>query len=238
MKKLIFLDTETTGLSLEDRLCQVAYKIGDKTVNEFYKPEIPISVGAMSVSHITNEMVDDKPVFIGSKEHEELYKLSLDEDVILVAHNATFDIGMLSREGIEFKNFICTERVARYFDEEGDIDRFSLQYLRYLLALNIDAQAHDALGDIMVLEALFDRLLKSMSDKYKFPITEYDKLVEVSSTPSLIKKFPFGKYIGEKVGDILIRDKGYLEWLYRQKCDDEIINEEWIHTLKHHLNLT
>ena len=40
--KIIFLDTETTGISNEDFLCQLAYKTEDEIFCELYKPEIRI----------------------------------------------------------------------------------------------------------------------------------------------------------------------------------------------------
>lgn len=58
----IFLDTETTGTDEDDRLCQLAYKTEDGTVvNELFHPGKPISIDAMSIHHITNDMVKDKP---------------------------------------------------------------------------------------------------------------------------------------------------------------------------------
>jgi len=239
MKKLCFLDTETTGLTPKDRLCQVAYKVEDKVVNEYFKPEVPICVDAMSVSHITNKIVEDKPVFKNSDVYKELVQLSLDDDNILVAHNAPFDIDMLLREGIEFKNFICTKRIAQHLDEDAKIPRYNMQYLRYLLDLDVEGTAHDALGDIIVLEALFNRLLKSMADKNDLPPVDemYKMMVEISSKPALIKKFPFGKHKGKLLSDVVIEDRGYLEWLYGQKSNEEILDEEWIFTLKHYLQL-
>ena len=55
---LIFLDTETTGTDKDDRLCQIAFKTeAGLIVNELFNPGKPISVKAMSIHHITNEMV-------------------------------------------------------------------------------------------------------------------------------------------------------------------------------------
>jgi DNA polymerase III epsilon subunit-like protein len=60
----IFLDTETTGTGPADRLCQIAFKIkGGYTVNELFNPGMPITIDAMIVHHITNEMVLGKPAF-------------------------------------------------------------------------------------------------------------------------------------------------------------------------------
>ncbi len=77
---------------------------------------------------------------------------------VMVAHNAAFDMDMLKKEGIEPKKCVCTFKLARYFDKDGLIPRYSLQYLRYYLNLNVDATAHSALGDILVLEALFQHI--------------------------------------------------------------------------------
>jgi len=60
----IFLDTETTGTSEKDRLCQLAYKLETgEIVNELFKPPLPIAIEAMSIHHITNEMVAGQPAF-------------------------------------------------------------------------------------------------------------------------------------------------------------------------------
>jgi DNA polymerase III alpha subunit (gram-positive type) len=77
---LIFLDTETTGIGAEDRLCQVAYKFKEKEANAFFKPEIPISVEAMAISHVTNKMVANKEKFVDSEMKTELNNIILDRE--------------------------------------------------------------------------------------------------------------------------------------------------------------
>ena len=67
-KKLLFLDTETTGNMPTDHLCQLCYKVGDKIVSELYKPPIPISIESMAIHHITEKMVADKPAVKESHE--------------------------------------------------------------------------------------------------------------------------------------------------------------------------
>ena len=42
-KKIIFLDTETTGNEGKDYLCQLAYKTGDEVFSELFKPPLPIA---------------------------------------------------------------------------------------------------------------------------------------------------------------------------------------------------
>ena len=136
----IFLDTETTGTGPADRLCQIAFKTkGGYTVNELFNPGMPISIDAMTVHHITNEMVLEKPPFRDSDTWRQLQDLMSSNTNVMVAHNAAFDVDMLKKEGIEPKNVICTLKLARYFDKEGVIPKYGLQYLRYYLKLNVDA---------------------------------------------------------------------------------------------------
>ena len=72
----IFLDTETTGNGPADRLCQIAFKTEEgQTVNELFNPGMPISIHAMTVHHITNEMVQDKPSFRNSDAWKQLQDL-------------------------------------------------------------------------------------------------------------------------------------------------------------------
>ena len=244
MEKLIFLDTETTGNELgKDRLCQVCYKNSCDVKTEYFKPPLPMSVKSMSITHITNKMLEDKKCFEGSEMQKELKKLL--KEGILVAHNAKFDINMLESEGIKVPKFICTLRVARALDKENKIPEYNLQFLRYYLDLDVDAHAHDAEDDVKVLHALFERLL----DKIKADIIEKDheksadlvaseaieKMVEISSHPSLFTKFNFGKHKDETLADVAKTDKRYLEWLLTEKLKNEAGDEDWIYTLKHYL---
>ena len=164
MSKLIFFDTETTGNTEKDFLVQIAYKNKDESFTGLYKPEIKIPPEASAVHHITNKMVAEKPTFKESTDQMFIKKLFEDKDSIVVAHNASFDLKIIKKEGIEPKKFICTLRLARYLDKEEKIDRYNLQYLRYLLDLDVEATAHDAMGDVLVLEKLFERLKNKMSE--------------------------------------------------------------------------
>ncbi|MFO7554615.1 MAG: 3'-5' exonuclease, partial [Desulfobacterales bacterium] len=81
----IFLDTETTGTDKDDRLCQIAFKTEAGLIaNELFNPDKPISIEAMCVHHITNEMVKDKPSFKNSKTWETLRDLFADTNNIMV----------------------------------------------------------------------------------------------------------------------------------------------------------
>lgn len=238
--KLIFLDTETTGTGSEDRLCQVAYAFEGREVESLFLPPLPISVDAMAITHITNKMVADKEVFIGSAMHEELARIFA-EGNILVAHNAKFDAEILQREGIAAKEMIDTFKLSHHLDSSGVIPRHALQYLRYYHELEVEnASAHDALGDVRVLLKLFDFHFSQMLDKLGSEEAVIEEMLEVSARPILIKRFNFGKYAGQDVAAVTHDDKPYIAWLLNQKVmtrenggeDDD----DWIYTLEHHLN--
>ena len=104
MFKLIFFDTETTGNTDKDFLIQIAYKTLNETFTGLYKPEKKIPPEASAVHHITNKMVENLPSF---KESGDLAKIKIlfeDENTIVVAHNAPFDLLMIKKEGIDQKN--------------------------------------------------------------------------------------------------------------------------------------
>ncbi|MFA5931926.1 MAG: exonuclease domain-containing protein [Candidatus Paceibacterota bacterium] len=243
MSKLIFFDTETTGNTEKDFLLQIAYKHDAESFVGLYKPEVKIPPEASAVHHITNKMVTDLPPFKGSADQTKIKKLFEDKNSVVVAHNAAFDLMIIKKEDIIPNKFICTLRVARHLDKEGKIEKYNLQYLRYLLEIEIEATAHDAMGDVLVLEKLFERLLNKMIEELarssggdKISKDEaIEKMIEISSHPSLLLSFNFGKHLSKKIEDVLKIDRGYLEWLLAQKLDSDQIDEDWIYTLKHHL---
>jgi len=235
MKQLIFFDTETTGNTEEDYLCQIAYKTGEETFSGFYKPPIKIPPEASAVHHITNKMVDGRSAFRESEEYRAIKNLFEGKDTVVVAHNAPFDLAMIGKEGIQPANFICTLRLIRHLDEECKIERYNLQYLRYLLELDVEANAHDALGDVLVLEKLFEHLKREMAEGGKGEDEIIAEMLDISAKPSLIRRFTFGKFNGRPLKEIVEIEPGYLEWLLGEKQKESAPDEDWIYTLKHHL---
>jgi DNA polymerase III epsilon subunit-like protein len=214
----IFLDTETTGNGPADRLCQIAFKIkGGYTVNELFNPGMPITIDAMTVHHITNEMMLDKPAFRNSDTWSKLRDLVNSDGYVMVAHNTAFDVDMLKKEGIEPKSVICTLKLARHFDKEGVIPKYGLQYLRYYLGLNVDAVPHSALGDILVLEVLFNRI--NAKALVEFGNDAVDRMIEISKNTVLYRRMPFGKHKGLKMEEVPL---DYLQWLAGTDLEEDL----------------
>jgi DNA polymerase III epsilon subunit-like protein len=235
LNQLIFLDTETTGNDItKDRLSQVCYRFDGVISNEYFKPPVPMSVKAMSITHITNKMLVDKPAFQGSLMQDSLKELL--KDNVLVAHNAKFDIGMLENEGLAVPKFICTLRVARFLDSNNLIPEYGLQFLRYFLDLDVEGSAHDAEGDVNVLYAVFDRLFQKIKELEGGEEKAIEKMIDISKTPTIFNKFNFGKHKDKTVEEVLKNDRRYLEWLLNTKLENEQNDEDWIYTLKYYLS--
>jgi exodeoxyribonuclease X len=231
--KLLFFDTETTGNEDKDYLCQLAYKDDKETRSELFLPPVPISIESMAVHHITQKMVADKPAFKFSLLYKDLHDRAHDGKTVFIAHNAPFDLKMLKKEGIIPEKYICTLRVARTLDEEGKISSYRLQYLRYLLGIEIEATAHDALGDVLVLEKLFERLFKKLQEKNKTDDrATLEEMINISSHPVAFKRFNFGKHAGKLVSEVASTAPDYLDWLYKQKKENEADEEDWLYTLE------
>lgn len=251
MKKLIFLDTETTGNQPDkDFLCQLAFKTADETFCELFKPPISIPPEASAVTHITDKHVADKPAFKESSNYGAIKLMLEDPTAVMIAHNARFDTAILANDDIFPVNIICTLRVARALDKNNVIPQYKLQYLRYYLGIDIEADAHDALGDVLVLEQLFKRLYaKVLEEIKKDPLAltgtppsqggeemqVLEKMIEISSRPSLMNLFSFGKHNGKTVAEVASIDRNYLDWMLTQKEQNPDTEEDWIYTLKYYL---
>lgn len=231
LSKLLFLDTETTGLDSEDRLVEVGMRpYGLPSFSKRFKAPVPVKIGAMAVNHITNTMLEDCSPFEGSDVQATL-KAFASEGFILVAHNAPFDLTMLARDGVVFDKYIDTKKMSHALDPNQEMESHRLQYLRYYYGVELpNAEAHTAEGDIAVLEAVFHALHERLGKP------SIDELMELSKRPVLHTKFKFGKYNGNDIASVAAVNPGYLEWLLKSKKESGQNEDDWIFTLEHYLN--
>lgn len=227
--KVVILDTETTGANSEDRICQLSYIVLDRDleIESFYddlcKPPLSIKFHAMAIHHITPQMVELKPPIEQTKAFEKLQELNKEENV-LVIQNASFDLDMLQKEGFENKmQLVDTFRVLRkHYGDEGSN---SLQFKRYQWGLykkeqeiekklGKQVQAHDALGDVVVLKLLLDKLIHSHT---------LESMIKLCQKPILLEKVPFGKYKGESFEDISLKDREALNYMLKKQNIDQDI---------------
>ena len=98
----IVLDTETTGIdpSQGHRIIEIgALEMVNQTpsgeqLHIYINPEREIDAGAVAVHGLTNEFLDDKPVFADIVDEF----LAFIGDSMMVIHNAPFDMGFINAE--------------------------------------------------------------------------------------------------------------------------------------------
>lgn len=219
--RLLFLDTETTGVDPQkSRLVQLAYATcdhGDALIeikSKIFYPPIPCELDAMATHHITPPVYEKAGEFSGSTFSRD-FAGALDQRVP-VAHNAAFDLQILKNEGIEMPKYhIDTLNVAKHL--LPDLETHKLQALRYYFKIyDLKADAHDAAGDVAVLEAVFWELAGLAGKKIGEPSHSRATIIEMiklTIKPVTLIRLPFGKYKGVRFDEVIQNDRGYLEWL-------------------------
>jgi len=232
MPSYILFDTETTGGSNEDRIIQIGGMIIEDRnsidcYDELCYSSEPIKLEAMEVHNITPNMIEGKPPFSETKFYSKILELNNPSNY-LIAHNISFDLGMLEKEG--FSNnytLVDTLRCAKhlYFD----LPYHRLQYLRYALELykteqeeadklGIVIKAHDAIGDVLVMKLFLRQLVAKCQEVYP-DFSPMEKLAELTKTPVMMRTFRFGKYKGQKIKDVASQDIGYIQWMRGNMVD-------------------
>lgn len=167
---LVFVafDLETTGLSPQlDRIVEIGavkYIDGKETARYgvLVNPGVPMPPGASAVNLITDEMLAGKPPI--TEVLPEFLKFI--HGAVLVAHNATFDLGFIrsamARQGLgQLPNDYVDTRVMAQKAFPGR-PNYKLQSLA--LDLGIKAlEAHRAVDDSRVCLELFEACLKQLN---------------------------------------------------------------------------
>ena len=167
----VILDVETTGLDFEyDRIIEIGIvETYDKVptgdyYHLFFKPEDRLMTqGAINVSGITDEFLQDKPLF---KDHyEEILRFINDSPI--VAHNANFDISMLNAELKRMKvsslknKIVDTLKIARkIFKSNNSLDGLCKKYKVDIRGRKL----HGALKDAKLLSSIYYHLSLELND--------------------------------------------------------------------------
>lgn len=237
--KIIVLDTETTGAGEKDRICQLSFLVLNEELeieevyNDLCMPPVPLSYEAMAIHHITPEMLEQTPSCVQTRAYKRLVELNLPSN-LMVIQNAAFDLGMLAKEGFGLQmNLIDTFRVLRaHYPLDGT--SFSLQYKRYqwglykheapfVKKLGIAINAHDALGDVVVLKLLFERLCEEHSLPH---------MIVLCSEPIVLSYIPYGKHKGKKFVDVAKSDRQDLHYMLNANGLDDDVKASLIHALE------
>lgn len=214
----IYYDTETTGIKAErDRIIEIAAydPVLNRSFEKLVNPGCPIPAEATAIHHITDEMVASAPSFaeVGAEFVE-----FCSGSVVLIAHNNDgFDLHFLRHEFNRHQlqmpdwKFLDTLKWARRY--RPDLPRHTLQFLREIYEIPSN-QAHRALDDVIVLHAVFSRLIDDL------PI---DDVYAILNRPKLLQHMPFGKHQGQPLSQI---PKTYVQWLSSSGALDKPENQE------------
>jgi len=165
--RFAFLDFETTGLSpwFGDRICEVGIVLTEgKKIRETYEtlvnPGRELSPSAASTNGLTDEMLASEPPF---EEVVEEVSTRL-KDVVVVCHNARFDLQFLDSEfkrverELQIPNLIDTLYIAR---ERFELPSNSLRALAEAFHVSMDDTRH-ALGDALLCRGVFFEMMEAI----------------------------------------------------------------------------
>ena len=195
--KEIVLDTETTGLSIEDghRIVEIGCieienLIPTKNVFHCYlNPERKVSETALKVHGYTDEFLADKKKF--SDIADDFLKFIEDKKIII--HNAEFDIGhlnnelsLIKKEKISKENVIDTLEIARNkFPGSG----ISLDALCKRFRIdNSRRKKHTALIDCELLSKVYINLIDQKEPTFQFQKEISKKKNEINEEIDYSKK--------------------------------------------------
>jgi exodeoxyribonuclease X len=213
--RMIVLDFETTGLQPGYRPVEIAwlefdslYKVS-QSVTSLIDPRIPIEPGAQKVHGISSEMLAGMPTLEEFLQGEHADKFA-DEHVLVVAHNAAFDLPMFA-PFCKKATSLCTMRLAQALYPTAA--NHKLQTLAAMFAVDVEP-THRAMADV---GACFE-LLRTIAKKEDKSI---DELLVVASYTSPESLMPFGKHKGTKIKDL---PSDYVAWL-----STTLEPSHWIH---------
>ncbi len=209
-EETIVFDIETTGLSVKN--CKIteigAVKVKDGEVvevfNTFVNPEIPIPEDIVQLTGINDEMVADAPKirdaleaffnFIGDRD--------TDKKKLLVAHNASFDMGFIRYAaeecGLEFRNpYLDTVALSRYINP--DLKKHKLDTLAEYYQLG-DFNHHRACDDAAMLAAIYVKMIASMREQDIKSFEQLKRDMSANSNPLNLKPYHQIILVKNKIG--------------------------------------
>ncbi len=250
-KDIVFFDIESTGLNiLQDRIIQIAlikYYADDRQPEELellVNPGIPIPADSQAVHGISDSDIADKPRF--SSVAKQIFDFIGDAD--LAGYNSDrFDVPMLLEE--LYRNGINLNMTNRKsIDVQKIFYRMEPRTLRAALKHYCQKElvdAHDALADVRATVDVLKGQIKMYQgvdhedgDGFitKEPIKNdmnaiYDFTADkrhVDFTNRLKKNehgdivFNFGKYMNQKVKDVIKKDRNYFHWIIEKDFSSQV----------------
>lgn len=250
-RDLVFFDVETTGLNvIRDRIVQIAlvklHKNGQPQteLSMLINPGIPISEESMQIHGITPKDLANKPVF--QQVAQKIWDFIGDSD--LAGYNSNrFDVPMLMEEfarvGMEFdvskRRLLDVQRIF-YKMEPRTLKAAYRFYCGQELT-----DAHDALADVKATIDVFKGQLQTYEGKdlidengnvVEAPIQNdvqvlhtftndlnfLDATQKLRVQPDGVVVFNFGKYAGQPVREVFLKEKNYFHWMLEREFSSQV----------------
>jgi exodeoxyribonuclease X len=229
------VDLETTGLHddvptgiVEAGWCDVRYDIIHDPLSYLVNCEIPVSIGARAVHHISDAMVAGA---IAPDQAAARMMDGMTEDDFFCAHNIDHERKYFGGGALPW---ICTYKTSLRI--WPDAPGHKLMELAYHLKideaedfdLGLALPLHRAAGDAYVCAHLLRRILKEG--------VKIEQLVRWSSGPALVYMCFLRKHKGKPWSQVAREDRSYLEWIISDKCD--LKDRDILATVKYWLKQT
>lgn len=228
---LAVTDTETTGMGDTDQVLELA-------VVALFDEETAKHWATINGESRWSTLIRPTVPEFGQKFPEAVelsYRYGEPRDHVFAAHNAEFDLRMLTQSGAgEFlpKKVICTWRCAKHLWPEAPSHKN--QTLRYWLDLDVpqikSLPPHRALPDALVTAAILKKMLETHTA---------EQLVALTPTPFLLATCTMGENAGRPWSEV---DSGFLRWVLgkgpRRPVPgrrDTGFDEDTLHTCRHWL---
>lgn len=226
-RPLAFIDIETTGLDIiKDRIVEVSIaKLFPDGHTETYtrrvNPTITISEKASKITGITDKDVKDLPEF--KQIATEVARFI--ENCDIAGYNSTnFDIPMLAEEFVRAEIDFDFKK-TKFIDVQVIFHKKEQRTLSaaYKFYCQKDLEnAHSAEADVFATLEVLEQQLNRYEDlepnidflsKYSVHNRNVDFVGRIILNDNDEPIFNFGKYKGQKVTDVLEKDKGYYSWM-------------------------
>ncbi|MBE5961424.1 MAG: PolC-type DNA polymerase III, partial [Lachnospiraceae bacterium] len=188
----VVFDIETTGFGpIKDKIIEIGAvkvvngKITDK-YSTFINPEIPIPFEIEKLTSITDDMVMGYPTI------EKILPEFLEfcKGCVLVAHNASFDVGFITKKaefmGIE-TDFTVVDTVALARVLLSDLHNFKLDTVAKALGVVLESH-HRAVDDAGCTAEIYVKFIEMLKEKGAYTLADVNGFDEID--PAVIKKMP------------------------------------------------
>ena len=229
LDRLVFFDLETTGLEADCRIVQIAIVRGERIFQSLVNPEMPIPAESTAIHRITDDQVEDKPVF-GEIADDVL--AFIDGGVLSGFNIRKFDVPVLKRELARFDRELPSFPILDMFELNQKMNPRTLAwfYEHYTGEAMDQSEAHDAVYDCSCTRKAFLGMyekhpemptelmaLTSFAEPDRLPVANSGWMIW---TPNQCEpSFNRGKYRGWALSDVKRVEPSYLEWLLRIDAD-------------------